>query len=318
MHPRQPVPPALDQLAGFQARVVTREQALGLGLSRHALARLTGNGEWTQLARGAYLTAAVEPTWDALAWAGVLLGGQGARLGPRASAFKHGLRPAPETVDVLVPAARPIRIGGPWRFQREGDGVRSPRTVGSPPRLTVEDTVLDLCDEGGPGEVVSLVTTVCQKRLTTTDRLLRALRARSRHRHRKLLLDLLAEVAAGCESALEVHYARDVERAHGLPRGERQRSRLGLPHRTDVEYDGYQLLVELDGRAGHEGEGRFRDMRRDNAFMVARWLTLRYGWFDVVDRPCEVALQVAEALIECGWSGLPTRCPRCERMEWIA
>jgi hypothetical protein len=78
-----------------------------------------------------------------------------------------------------------------------------------------------------------------------------------------------------------------------------------------VGYDGYTLLVELDGRLGHEGAGRFRDLRRDNDFALRSLITLRYGWWDVVERPCEVAWQVATVLRSRGWEGVPTRCHRC-------
>jgi hypothetical protein len=86
---------------------------------------------------------------------------------------------------------------------------------------------------------------------------------------------------------------------------------LGLPYATDVGYDAYGLLVELDGRLGHEGAGRFRDMERDNRFVLGGLTTLRYGWFDVVDHPCLVAAQVGQMLIARGWLGLPARCERC-------
>lgn len=93
--------------------------------------------------------------------------------------------------------------------------------------------------------------------------------------HRQLMLDLLTDVAAGAESALEVSYLRDVERAHGLPRVRRQLQRLGLPCHCDVGYDEFQTLVELDGRNGYVGSGRFRDMLRGNTFAAALWLALR-------------------------------------------
>ena len=126
---------------------------------------------------------------------------------------------------------------------------------------------------------------------------------------------MLSDVAKGVESPLELRYLRDVERAHGLPEGQRQRYRGGLRHRTDVSYDEFAVLVELDGRLGHEGAGRFRDMRRDNDFALRALLTLRYGWPDVVDRPCEVAFQVATVLADRGWTGLFGRCHRCERVS---
>ena len=116
--------------------------------------------------------------------------------------------------------------------------------------------------------------------------------SRSRQRHRRLLGGLLAEVAGGMESYLELSYARDVERPHGLPSGDRQTFHPGLPYERDVKYKRFGLIIELDGRLGHQGEGRFRDMNRDNRHALRAELTLRYGYFDVTNRACAVAYQV--------------------------
>ena len=105
------------------------------------------------------------------------------------------------------------------QFLRERPDARSPRSVGSPPRLTVEATVLDLSACSTEGEVVGLITTAVQRRLTTPRRLSQAMDARSRQRHRRLIKVLLDDVSIGAESVLEVSYLRNVERPHGLPRG---------------------------------------------------------------------------------------------------
>ena len=72
--------------------------------------------------------------------------------------------------------------------------------------------------------------------------------------------------------------------------------------------------VELDGRLGHTGMGRFRDMWRDNRTLLAGQPTLRYGTGDVAGAACEVAVQVAAVLSRLGWTGLPTRCRNCFRV----
>jgi len=309
---RQELPVALTQLADAQAGMVTREQIRLLGGSEAMMRRLLEEGWWQSLARGVYLTSPSAPSWNGLAWAGVLLGGDGARLGPRASGFLHGLNTEPpRPVDVLVPIGRSARIAGEWQFSRERPGARSPRSVKAPPRLTLEDTVLDLSAAADEADLVALVTTSVQARKTTPRRLLNAMEQRSRYRHRKLLADILGDVAAGAESPLEMKFLHDVERPHGLPRGNRQQRRHGLPYLSDVGYDEYQVLVELDGRTGHDGVGRFRDLNRDNQFALLKWMTLRYGWFDIVHRPCVVAFQIAAALAARGWYGLPTRCRHC-------
>ncbi len=81
-------------------------------------------------------------------------------------------------------------------------------------------------------------------------------------------------------------------------------------------YEKYGLLVELDGRLGHEGMGRFRDMRRDNASTSDGLATLRYGKADVFGLPCEVAMEVAHNLVLRGWNGPPDRCDRCRNASW--
>ena len=122
-----------------------------------------------------------------------------------------------------------------------------------------------------------------------------------------------AEAADGVESYLELLFVRTVERPHGLPRGRRQRSRTGLPYRRDVDYRPYALIAELDGLLGHEGEGRFRDMNRDNLHVLCGEATLRYGYFDVSSRPCAVAFQIHLALTQRGYLEPFRRCPRCRR-----
>ena len=104
-----------------------------------------------------------------------------------------------------------------------------------------------------------------------------------------------------------------MERAHGLPRGDRQRRPQGSTYLTDVDYDPYPLLVELDGKLGHAGKGRFRDMRRDNTHVLLGRMTLRYGHADVLAHPCAMAWEVADLLMRYGWAGLPMRCRRCAR-----
>lgn len=312
MFPRQSVPSAVTRLAVFQAGVVSATQAEQAGLTHHVIARLIETGRWTRLARGHYYVDPGEPPWAALAFAGTLAGGDGARLGPWASGHVVGLvQKAPLPIDILV--SRSIqrhRQHGRWAFTREHPGCRSPATTGSPPRLIAEDIVLDLTSSGGDGNTVSIVTDALRMRLTTPTRLRKALAARIRHPHRKLLTDLLAD-AEGIESALELAYLRDVERAHDLPRAMRNKVRAGQPYRRDVDYEDYGVLVELDGRRGHEGSGRFRDMRRDNYHSLLGRITLRYGWWDVAECPCEVAYQVYVALVARGHAGPFNRCRLC-------
>ena len=314
MNPRERVPHELSELARHQAMVVSREQALAIGFGRHAITRVVREGTWRRLTPGIYLTAAVQPPWEAWAWGGVLVGGDQARLGGSAAAYLHGItESAPEPIVVLVPAsARPRRLG-PWTFVREAPGMRG-RSLGSPPRLGVEDTLIDLIDGSETDErhIVHLVTTAVQRHRTTPARMLRALERRRFVSHRRFLTDLLMDVEVGVRSPLERNYLTQVERAHGLPTGERQQRHRNTV--VDIWYRLFGVLVELDGRRGHEGVGRFRDMWRDNVAAVDGLTTLRYGYGDVCGVPCEVASQVGTVLVRGGWAGPVQRCRRCRRV----
>ncbi|HSR84718.1 MAG TPA: hypothetical protein VLM11_11125, partial [Streptosporangiaceae bacterium] len=109
----------------------------------------------------------------------------------------------------------------------------------------------------------------------------------------------------GLHSILERRYQRDVEKPHGLPTAQRQVQFRSGDHNEyrDALYAAYGTAVELDGDAMHAADARWRDVRRDNAAAADGIVTLRYGWFDVSQRPCEVAAEVARVLADRGFAG---------------
>lgn len=304
-------PPAhLLTTADAQAGVISVSQVRDAKYSLKSVDRLVKQRHWVRLLPGIYRVAPGEPPWLANAWAGVLYGGDRARLGFEAAGHLWNLiEQPPTTVTVLVPVDRQFAARGPWVFRRESKATRDQCSPASPPRTTIEDTVIDLCNEARPVDAMGLVTKAVQSRRTTAPRLLTAVDRRSWLAHRGLLQDLLADVADGAESVLELRYQHDVERAHSLPRATRQaRARRGGAYR-DARYDAYRTIVELDGLI-HLTQV-LRDARRDNAALLDGEVTLRFGWPDVVDRACLVAWQVATVLRARGWPGSPTRCERC-------
>jgi very-short-patch-repair endonuclease len=76
-----------------------------------------------------------------------------------------------------------------------------------------------------------------------------------------------------------------------------------------VLYEAFATIAELDGVI--HARQRFRDNRRDNAALLDGDVTLRYGWADVTERPCQVAFEVAAVLRARGWTGFPARCSSC-------
>jgi hypothetical protein len=125
-------------------------------------------------------------------------------------------------------------------------------------------------------------------------------------------LEALPDVARGAHSLLELKDSR-IRRRHGLPPGKRQfrRDKAGVEY-LDVLIEEWMLHVELDGRLGHDrAQEMWRDMRRDNRSVVQRMRHLRYGWADVVHRPCDVAIEQAIVLRQQGWTGRFKRCRDC-------
>lgn len=312
MRARSDVPAALVRLAGQQDGVLSRVQALGGGLSSTVIHRLLTDGHWGRLDRGLYLLPDRPAAWSTRLWGAVLLGGESARLAGRSAAVLHGLEEGePLPIEVLIPFGRRVSNRSWAVFLQERQHVRARSGRAEPPRLRVEDTVLDLCATGSEAASVEWITKAVQRRLTTPEALAAALGRRERMPARRLVAELISDVAAGVHSGLEHTYVRDVERAHGLAEGRRQHARPGRAGFLDVLYEQYALVVELDGRVGHVGEGRWRDRRRDNVHTRAGLRTLRFGWHEVTHEPCEVAFEVAEVLIGLGWPGYPRRCPRC-------
>lgn len=302
MHPRQPIPDAVLGLAVAQASALSVGQCRAGGMSDEAVRRLLREGQWAAVGRGLLVTCPGLETVDTRRWLALLAGGPGAALGLETAAALDGWGGAAPEVHLVVPAERRTVQPGPWTVLR----TRIPfATRGLLSRTTTPRTCLDLCHRD-PDRMVAYVTDAVNSRRTTAGQIQRELERWSRFPRRRFLLGLLDDTDEGALSVLENMWLRDVERAHGLPRGERQtRSRAGV---RDVRYG--RLLVELDGRLGHAGRGAFRDMWRDNVHLLHGEPTMRFGFHDVDQRACASAAMVAAVLRRQGMLLDPVTCSR--------
>lgn len=318
----------VEALADAQLGVLTRAQCLGLGMTPDAIRWLLRSGRWQRVHHGVYARHVGPLDWPARVSAALLYCGDGAVASHRTAARLHGLLDQdPQDIEVLIPTSR--RVTRPAQIEpgnqiAHGSQVVTVATCADvakrtapsrwPSRTTVEDTVLDMAARGDADHAIAWLSKACQRRRTTTARMAEALDRRTRHRWRELLVDALGDVAGGVESVLEYRYVRRVERPHGLPRARRQRVAVigGRSRRTDNDYEPFGVVVELDGRLGHEAEGAFRDRTRDNDTAISGKVSLRFGWADVDAQACEVARDVAVLLWSRGWRGRLKRCgPGC-------
>jgi hypothetical protein len=301
-----------------QRGIIASWQAGRAGLSAERIRVLIRAGRWQPVGYGVYAAFTGVLPSNAILWAAVLRAGPQAVLSHQTAGLLYGIVAADDVsrkIHVTVPhEQRPRPVAGlVIHRSRRFWQVADPDFL--PPRTQIEETVLDLA-EGATSfdDVVALLARTCQRRATTPFRLATALERRQRMRWRTEIILALQDVADGVNSVLELHYLHDVERAHGLPASERQAPGTVDQHKVfrDVRYSRYRVLVELDGKASHPDEQRWKDKHRDNAAAVDGWISLRYSWADVHERACQTSLQIGTVLTRQGWTGTVRRCgPSC-------
>jgi very-short-patch-repair endonuclease len=317
------LPSPCQDLLDLQHGVIARWQAAAAGLNVRVIESQLRSGRWQSLYQGVYATFTGQPPRSAVLWGAVLRAGAGAALGYHTAAEVDGLADRPsEAIHLIVSSSRRVISAPPGRFEaphliihyraRAEDTIHPSRI---PPRTRIEETTLDLTQLAPSlDEAFAWLARACARRLTTAPLLRATMAARPKMRWRTELASALTDVGNGAHSVLEWRYLRDVELRHGLPRANRQ-ALSRADNRTrylDNQYQEYGVAVELDGRAAHPAESRWRDIRRDNVSAAAGMVTLRYGWADVTGDPCRVANEIAAALRRGGWTGRLRPCsPAC-------
>ncbi|CAM5787035.1 hypothetical protein [Cellulomonas persica] len=310
-----------------QDGVATVEQLVAWGFSSSAVRRKVAAGHWRRAFRGVVVLQSGPTSWRQRARAALLYAGPTAALSHESAAFHHGvLRDPGHAVVVTVPHSRTVMPqpglvvhrtrNMPWA----GGRLRSVEPAEAILDVLATTATAHPHTDAGAGArvrdvtdaVVGLLCDAVRAGIQPDDLLVRAAR-RPRMAGRRLLVEMLGQVAQGVESPLEHRYARDVERRHGLPRAVAQRwERVdGRWIRADRVYVGFGVRAELDGRLAHPFGATDDDVWRDNATLLASGdTTLRYRWRHVAVTPCATAAQVARALRDRGWPDHPRRCGR--------
>jgi hypothetical protein len=306
-------------LLSVQAGIVDRPQALDAGISQRQISYRLRSGAWQRVYPGVYATFTGQLSRDARMWAAVRFAGEGAMVSHETAAEVHGMIDKPtSSIHVTVPLSRrPARTRSPVRGIVIHRSDQSREHLPGPfklPLARVDDTVLDLvADAPTFDHAYTWISRAVFRNLVTVSALRAALARRSRIRWRAWLNDAFAEAQAGVMSPLELHYVRDVERAHGLPASQHQARRKlnGKTHFKDNWYPEYRLAIEIDGPAYHENEQVQRDRERDNTNLAQDDVkTFRFGPVAVTEHACETAAMIAVTLQRHGWPGVPRPCRR--------
>ncbi len=297
----------LDELIDQQDGVVGRDQLLLGGVSEVVIRRKVRRREWTVVWPRVYAIRPGAPTAYGNAIGALLYSGPTATWSHATAAYQLGLRKtSPAGLDVSIDATRRVRDQPGLRIHRV-TRLGERRLAGlTPPRVTGAHSVIDqLAERPSLARALALVADSCQSRRVSLDDILTASHSRP-HRWGAELRAMAGDTLRGSDSILEVMYVRDVELRHRLPTSTRQRS-LGQDI-ADCSYDDFGILVELDGRLHLVADRRWRDMAKDNRSALRGELTLRYGWFDVHQNACGVALQVTRVLRQRGFRGHVRPC----------
>jgi hypothetical protein len=305
-------------LLDAQRGVVARGQAREGEISARGVERRLRSGKWRRMHRGVYATFTGEASREATLWAAVKRAGPGAMLSHETAAEMHKLVDKRSAkIHITVPhGRRPAQCKSIRGVVIHRSDVSQPQYLPpwQLPRTRIEDTVLELVAAASNlDEAYSWISLVLSRELVTAGMIRDALAARKRFRWRAWLTEALAEGEEGVHFPLERRYARDVERAHGLPKAQRQARRTigGKVHYRDNWYAEYEVCVELDGAAYHPPEQTRIDKRRDNVNLAEDDVrTYRFDFVDVTERACQSAAMVAASLRRNGWQGRPHPCRR--------
>ncbi|MET0965061.1 MAG: hypothetical protein ABWZ02_01615, partial [Nakamurella sp.] len=223
-----PITPALrrtpwETVTDLQAGVISRGQLLELGLTAAQVRADLNSRRWQRMLPGVYATFTGPVGNIERVWAAVLYAGPGAAASRATALWLWHLADPPGIIDVVIPESRRVDPQPGLRIRRrrglnESSSQLLVHPSAQPPRLRVEEAVLDMCDSVSAQVALDIVLRATQRRITSADRLRRSLRQRKRQAWRSLLIEVLTDIEDGVASPLERRYRRDVELAHQLPR----------------------------------------------------------------------------------------------------
>jgi hypothetical protein len=271
---------ALDQILERQLDLITRRQALAVGLTRHALQhRLRPEGPWRLALPSVYLAATGTLTFGQQEMAAILYGGPGSVItGPAALRWHHVRVPPVTLVDVLVPIARQRRNLAFVRLHRT---TRLPATIRqfgplryALPARAVADAVRDLASLR---DVRALVADAVQRSACTVPDLSAELSAGPTVGS-ALFREALTDVADGIRSAAEGDL-KDLLRKSGLPMPLFNASLYAgdtFVAKPDAYWPEFGVAVEVDSREWHTSP-------EDHANTLAR--RRRMGKYTIIVMP---------------------------------
>ena len=291
----------LSETLRVQLGLITRTQALALGLSTSAITRLLSSGKWIRMMPRVYRVAAAPTSWHQSVLAACLSGGDG-------TVASHGTAGAVHRLDGSAPGR--VEVWSPRRLRSDGivchcatlSGADMTRVSGIP-ATSVERTLLDLATRVSPEGLEVALDSALRERKTSVARLKWRLQQAPMHGTKGLgtlrsLVDARGTRSTQTESALEVRLVQILRRS-GLPLPQKQYRVLEgsrVIGRFDFAYPEAKVVIEVDGYRWHSGNQAWqRDRRRNNDLNRLGWTILRFTAEDLKD-PHAVIRQISDVL----------------------
>jgi very-short-patch-repair endonuclease len=304
---------ACERLASSQHGVLSRGQAVAVGLSRHAIAYLVSSGRWEIVRPAVYGVRGHPPTWHQQVMSACLWAGAGAVASHHSAARLWGM-PGLESDHVEISTISNMR----WK----GGGVTVHRVAGlvpadvgeiaAVPVTAAPRTLVDIAGQIDETRLEIALDDALRRRLVSVPRMRWTLerlggKGRAGTAALRKLLEARRPGLPPPESALETRLAR-LLRSAGLPEPLRQhRIRHGskVVARVDFAYPEVRLAIEVDGYRYHTGKQDWlRDVRRRTELAALGWTVLVFTWDDVERRPDWVVEQVRTKLaVQLGGPG---------------
>jgi len=287
---------------GSAGGVITRPEALALGVPSSTLKEWVRSGRLLRVGTGIYvLPGVLDHERTTLRAATRALS---AVASHESAARLHGLDDLdPRRLSVTVPVRRSNRFIGVTVHQStdlaDDETVAIDRIATTdPPR-----TIIDLAAVLPPKLLASVLDQAVRRNLTTYEVVSRRLETTARKGKPGVVkLRRALEPRLGGEyvsdSTLET-LALEMLRNAGLPSPTTQYRPPWLRKmngRVDLAYEHQQVVVECDSRRWHGTAEAFQlDRHRDNLAQLAGWIVLRFTWDDITKRGPYVVKTIREA-----------------------
>jgi hypothetical protein len=297
---------ALMRRAAAHHGIVTFEDLVAHGMTRHQVVAWTHAGRLVPMGRGSYLVAGAPLTFEARALGLIAVHGPQTWAAQRTAAALWRIPGHPEDhrIELLRPADGSNERRGAIVHRSSLIPPEHVTVTRGVPVTTPERTIMDLAGTLGPLRLERTVAEAVRRGLCTDAGLhvvLARMAGRGRPGTRQLRKVLAArEGAVPGQSELEA-LCRALILAAGLPEPEWEvdlSDERGWIGRVDGLMRPWRIVIELDSYRWHgQATDARHDAARDRRLAAAGYLVLRRTWFDLTQRP-EVFIAELSALLE--------------------